>query len=84
MREKLIKVFCSVLGVKEDIQTAEANDFVDELIANGVTIPVRCKNCKYHKDTSVKEYEHCCLTGKTVMDDDFCSCGENKNDDLSL
>lgn len=38
MREKLIKVFCSALGVEPDFQTAEADDFVDELIAHGVTV----------------------------------------------
>ena len=30
------------------------------------------------KDTSVTEYEHCCLTGQTVRYDDFCSYGERK------
>ena len=38
MREKLIDVFCTVLGVTADCQTEEANQFVDKLIANGVTI----------------------------------------------
>lgn len=39
---------------------------------------VRCRECKHHKDTSVTEYEHCCLTGQTVGYDDFCSYGERK------
>lgn len=39
---------------------------------------VRCRECKYHEDTSVTEYEHCCLIGKTVRHDDFCSYGERK------
>lgn len=39
---------------------------------------VRCRECKYHEDTSVTEYEHCCLTGQTVGYDDFCSYGERK------
>ena len=38
MREKLIEVFCSVLGVEIDLQNDEANEFVDELIAHGVTV----------------------------------------------
>ena len=38
MREKLIEVFCSVLGAAPDFQDEEAIKFVDELIANGVTI----------------------------------------------
>lgn len=39
---------------------------------------VRCRKCKYHEDTSVTEYEHCCLLSKTVRYDDFCSYGERK------
>ena len=42
-------------------------------------VPVtRCRDCKYHEDTSVTEFEHCCLIGKTVRHDDFCSYGERK------
>ena len=37
---------------------------------------IRCKNCKYHQDTSVTEYKHCCLIGQTVKYDAFCSYGE--------
>lgn len=40
---------------------------------------VRCRECKYHKDTSVKEHAHCSLTGYTVEYDGFCSCGERKD-----
>ena len=43
-----------------------------------VEVVVRCRECKNHKDTSVTEYEHCCLTGQTVGYDDFCSYGERK------
>ena len=41
---------------------------------------VRCRECKYHEDTSVAEYEHCCLIGKTVWYNGFCSYGELKED----
>ena len=44
---------------------------------DGVAV-VRCRECKYYKDTSVTEYEHCCLTGQIVEYDDFCSYGERK------
>ena len=37
-REKLIDVFCSVSGGEPDYQDAEVIQFVDELIANGVTV----------------------------------------------
>ena len=39
---------------------------------------VRCRECKYHEDTSVTEYEHCCLFSKTVRYNDFCSYGDRK------
>ena len=37
-REKLIEVFCSILGGDPEFQTEEAIEFVDELIANGVCL----------------------------------------------
>ena len=42
---------------------------------------VRCRDCKYHKDTSVRENKHCSLTGNPVEYDDFCSYGERKEGD---
>ena len=39
---------------------------------------VRCRECKYHEDTSVTEFKHCCLISKTVRYNDFCSYGERK------
>ena len=44
---------------------------------------VRCRECKYHEDTSVTEYEHCCLLSKTVRYNDFCSYGERKDGDVN-
>ena len=38
---------------------------------------VRCKDCKYHKDTSVPEYKHCCMIDKTVWHNAFCYYGES-------
>ncbi len=62
----------------------------DMLIANGVTIPVRCGECKHYRDhpnglcyawtepcTNERGYKgevHC------VEPDDFCSHGERKNE----
>ena len=57
-------VFCNAIN---DAQTIDA-----------VSV-VRCRECKHHKDTSVKEHAHCSLTGYTVEYDDFCSCGERKD-----
>ena len=40
---------------------------------------VRCRECKYHEDTDVTGFKHCCLIGKTVRYNDFCSYGERKD-----
>lgn len=49
----------------------------DYLIANGVAIPVRCKNCKNWEDG----YFGYCTKLHTAMDyDGFCSNGERRTD----
>ena len=40
---------------------------------------VRCQECKYHEDTSVTGFKHCCLIDKTVRYNDFCSYGKRKD-----
>ena len=57
------------LGIQQSVDEQPTVDAVE------VT---RCRDCKYHEDTSVTEYEHCCLIGKTVRYNDFCSYGERK------
>ena len=54
------------IAVLEDMPTVDAVEVV------------RCRECKYHRDTSITEYEHCCLIDKTVRYNDFCSYGERK------
>ena len=39
---------------------------------------VRCRDCKYHEDTHVAGFEHCCLYDLTMRHNDFCSYGERK------
>ena len=39
---------------------------------------VRCRDCKYHEDTSVTGFKHCCLIGKTVRYNDFCAYGKRE------
>ena len=51
---------------------------VDEQPTVDAVEVVRCRECKYHRDTSITEYEHCCLIDKTVRYNDFCSYGERK------
>ena len=56
-----------------------AKSFIDDAPTIDAVPVVRCRECKHHKDTSVKEHAHCSLTGYTVEYDDFCSCGERKD-----
>ena len=37
---------------------------------------VRCRECKYHEDTLVIGFEHCCLYDLTMRYNDFCSYGK--------
>ena len=39
---------------------------------------VRCRECKYHEDTHVTGFEHCCLYDLTMRYNDFCSYGKRK------
>ena len=79
MREKLIELIQSAVG---GCATYWAGLIADHLIANGVTIPVRCKDCNNFVPESITVCRHCSLTGMQVVDeDDFCSYGERKTYD---
>ena len=69
--------YAAALGIEADI-----------LIANGVTIPVRCDECKWYGVDSTKG-GFCALTASPSMwtdgitqlePNDFCSRGERKDD----
>lgn len=53
-----------------------------KLIADAPTIDavevVRCRECKYHEDTSVIGFGHCCLYDLTMRYNDFCSYGKRE------
>ena len=55
----------------------------DCLIANGVTIPVRCKECKHHEDIYGELFCGSDVRGMVgqVKPDDFCSYGERRTDE---
>ena len=56
------------------------DDMLDEIDcfqpAADVAEVVRCRDCKYHEDTHVAGFEHCCLYGLTMRYNDFCSYGK--------
>ena len=71
-----------------------SDDMAKYLIANGVTIPVRCKDCKHKTVTSDGMVCECALPTKRMQDyyiygstilarvepDAFCSYGERRTD----
>ena len=74
-REKLIELLCQYSLKKEWVLSV--GDLADFLIANGVEIPVRCKDCKhwtmgYCNNFACYDYE------PTTNEDDFCSYGERR------
>ena len=97
MREKLIELMqnkeaCIDMGIEscDDCPYGQVADcythaLADHLIANGVTIPVRCKECKHW----LYEFDDVGLCFTDVPDiegvqrhaDDFCSYGERRTDD---
>jgi hypothetical protein len=78
MREKLIELieqeyYCSI------------EEIADHLIANGVTIPVRCKDCKHWKNEingCTEEKRFCDIGFYMVHKNGFCSFGERKTNEF--
>ena len=72
-REKLIELIGQVQYMG-GLELALA----DKLIANGVTIPVRCKDCTSGKGST---YKVCPLYKQGLMkDNDYCSVGERRTE----
>jgi hypothetical protein len=42
---------------------------------------VRCKDCKHFHHDDDRLAQHCRLFGAMMEADDFCSCGERRNDE---
>ena len=49
----------------------------DHLLANGVTIPVRCKDCKWWRDFDCMNANG--ASSLVLNEDFFCAAGERKN-----
>lgn len=82
MREKLIEL------LKSNPYANTPYSIADHLIANGVTIPVRCKDCKHYDNTEGIQW--CYLNSKfakhgmdwhSFPEDGFCFYGERKMND---
>ena len=94
MREKLVGLICDSMqdgcvGWCNKPPCYRVERVVDHLITNGVTIPVRCKDCRY-VDTfypekpigeEARQVWFCKLYKHTRKPDEHCSDGERRSDD---
>lgn len=98
MRKKLIELLCKAHNAVTDKSLENDSEFgmtyaeqieteADSLIANGVTIPVRCKDCKHYDNTEGIQW--CRVNSKfskwgmdwnSFPEDGFCSYGEKRTD----
>ena len=85
MREKLIDIIIHTPCVAVSSRTA-AGHIADNLIANGVTIPVRCKHCKswnrFRDAYGELKTGQCFLHQTRTGEDDSCSEGERREGEL--
>ena len=82
MREKLIDLLMDLPITRLTYEEMEkySGDVADYLLATGVTIPVRCKDCwKPRKFSDGSLY--CPVIQLAVGHESFCSYGERKDND---
>ena len=70
-----------IIQIIDSSRTYVANkeNLANDLIANGVAIPVLCKNCKYYVPLQGTYVCECCEGLNFASDNDFCSYGERKD-----
>lgn len=73
-REKLIEL------IENAPQPFTYGSFADYLLANGVAIPVRCKDCKFGKNTILNGFIECKILKRELRTDFFCGFGEWKTE----
>lgn len=81
MREKLVELI-EKTGMVENKN--RCNIIAEELISNGVTLPVRCKDCIHRvyvdMGDEIGAIGGCELFGMAMQYDAFCSYGERRTD----
>ena len=84
MKDRLTEIYKKAFEhLLETGEPFSAENYADFFLANGVTIPVRCKDCKYYT-VSPMGGGACQVhfNGRTELiprkDDDFCSYGQVK------
>lgn len=57
------------------VSSHTAGELADYLMDKGVTIPVRCKDCRYYNDDG----EYCGMWGEVRHPEHFCDEGASEN-----
>ena len=84
MTEKLLELISQVQDCGADVTDVvemiwvENQTLADHLIANGVVIPVRCKDCRYSDVFKCGRW--CDYHEHYVEDNDFCSDGKRRTE----
>ena len=87
IRDRLVELMCEVKHYEsDDLTYNDIENIADHLIENGVTVPVRCKDCKHcdfcypckEKDKEAVPAWYCNLHRFYVKADDYCSYGKLK------
>ena len=85
MREKLIELLDETFEKQYDKNLViTAYSTANHLIANGVTIPVRCKECKHWSDgvRGCTDNVKCCKIGYYMVGENgYCVFGERKTNE---
>ena len=87
MRERLIKLahdYFDSVPWYADIADLNPEELIDHLIANGVTIPVLCKECKHWADgvSGCTDHVKCCKIGYYMVGENgYCVYGGRKTDE---
>lgn len=78
MKDRLVKILGNTFIKQHGISKVEST--ADYLLANGATVPVRCKDCKYFTvDTFKQTMCNRTFTMFEMKPDDYCSYGERKD-----
>ena len=84
---EILKAYTKKNNISASVVILE--EYAEELVRQGVKLPVMCKDCKYYKETGIGEFDKplgICKVHKIISDDepidvdedDFCSYGELK------
>lgn len=89
-RKRLIDLISTAPVWKTATPDEAIAQLAEHLLANGVTVPVRCENCKFWVDDGTEEFGSCAMMESRYTEDcesnfdsctrfdSFCSDGEVK------